>query len=134
MKLINEVRKEDEIYFEGPFWIKGESFKDILLGNFELVCSKVPTNFEGDNLNNHVNKSHKDVFNDFKDLGDSIDYYPRGRVGIYKGEAYINIHSKCNTPKIINSIISEYNLAKLNKIHIEHEDNHIGHHYGFKLI
>lgn len=39
MKL-NKVRKEDDLYFHGAFWIIGESIKDILRSKFELLCDK----------------------------------------------------------------------------------------------
>ena len=30
MKQLVEVKKEDDVYFQGAFWIKGDSVKDII--------------------------------------------------------------------------------------------------------
>lgn len=126
--ILDEVRKEDDLYFQGPFWIKGESVGEIKSGNFDLLAYKYPCTYEGDALGNIKNKTHKDVWEGPEDM----DYYPRGRVGVYKGVAYINIHSLFNQPDIIDSIIEEYNLSKL-ELQIKLEDEKIGHHYQFKL-
>ena len=62
----------------------------------------------------------------------SFDYYPRGRVSIYEGTAFIHLNSKCNTPKIVDAIIKEYGLYKL-EIEIEFNDDIQGSHYNFSL-
>lgn len=127
MKL-NEVRKEDELYFQGPFWIEGESVRDIKLGNFNLISFKYPCDINGTQLSDIKNNTHKEVW----DRAEDFDYYPRGRVGIFNGIAYINLHSLFNQPDIIDSVIKEYNLEKL-EIEVKLEDEKIGHHYQFKL-
>ena len=55
------------------------------------------------------------------------NYYPRGRVAIYKGIAFIHINSLCNVPKVIHEIISEYELYKL-EIEVELNDEVQGSH------
>lgn len=140
MKVLQEVRKEDELYYEGPFWIIGDSFKDILKGNFKLVFEKYACNYDGNSYNDTPknNRTHKYVWNLLKDShyvkDKNVDYtyYPRGRVGIYNGTAFININSKCNTPKIISNIINEYNLHNLD-IELSFDDEIQGSHYDFKL-
>ena len=44
---LNEVRKEDDLYFIGPFWIIGKSVEDINNGNFSLICEKFLINWGG---------------------------------------------------------------------------------------
>lgn len=121
---LNEVRIEDDLYFKGPFWVKGASIDAIKMGNFIIEDYKVPCDFNGDIIQGE-DLTHSQIKKDF-------DYYPRGRVGIYNGTAYINIHSILNQPDIIDEIISIFNLSKL-KIVVKHEDGKVGHHYGFKL-
>ena len=122
---LNEVKKEDDLFFQGPFWVVGDSVIDIKNGNYTIEDYKVPCTFNGDILNGE-NKTHSQI------NPDDYMYYPRGRVGVYKGNAFININSILNQPDIINDIIDIFNLKKLD-IHIKHEDNKDGHHYGFEL-
>ena len=122
---LNEVKKEDDLFFQGPFWVVGDSVIDIKNGNYTIEDYKVPCAFNGDILNDE-NKTHSQI------KPDDYMYYPRGRVGVYKGNAFININSILNQPDIINDIIDIFNLKKLD-IHIKHEDNKDGHHYGFEL-
>lgn len=121
---LNEVRKEEDLYFKGPFWVKGESIDAIKMGSFTIEDYKVPCDFDG-NIIQGEDLTHSQIKTDF-------DYYPRGRVGIYKGTAYINIHSILNQPDIIDEVINIFNLSKL-KVAVKHEDGKAGHHYGFKL-
>ena len=45
MKQLNEVRKEDDIYFSGAFWIIADSFRDILINNnISIVGEQIATN------------------------------------------------------------------------------------------
>ena len=122
---LNETRAVDEIFYQGPFWVKGDSIIDIKMGNYEIEDYKVPCDYNGSILEGE-NKVHSQIKpNDYT-------YYPRGRVGVYKGNAFINIHSILNQPDIIDDIIDIFNLSKL-EIHIKHEDSKEGHHYGFEL-
>lgn len=138
MVKLAEVRKEDDIYHQGPFWIIGESFTDILRGNFDLIGSKFECTYNGDYLDNNRSKSqrtHKKIWEtDYKNVYDQEDYtyYPRGRVSVYNGIAWIHINSKCNIPKIIDRIVKEYNLSKL-ELEIDLNDVYQGSHYNFKL-
>lgn len=67
-----------------------------------------------------------------KDYDVEYDYYPRGRVSVYNGKAYININSICNTPKVIDSILSFYCIRDLD-YEISYNDVNQGSHYDFKL-
>ena len=127
MKILHEVRKEDELYYQGAFWLIANSFADIMRGNFSLLGNKLVSDFDGNIYDNSSknSRSHQNLWkNKYKsELNSDKDYtyYPRGRVAIYKGVAYIHINSKCNTPKIIDTIINEYNIGKL-EIEIELND------------
>jgi hypothetical protein len=57
--LINEVRKEDDLFYQGPFWIIANSFLDILRGNFSIIGSKFECNYAGNYINNDKSKSQK---------------------------------------------------------------------------
>lgn len=136
------IRKEDDLYYEGPFWIIGESIKDIYKGNFSLVGLAVEVDYKGDYLDSRLKKkgatAHSKLWatNEYKEWNTQFeyDYFPRGRVRICEGEVYLHINSKMNTPRIINAVIQEYNLHKFgNAINIEEDDLLQGSHYGYKL-
>lgn len=137
-KELYEVRKEDELYFNGAFWIFADSYEDILKGNFEIDGTRIPVNFNGDYLDkndsrlnlNHKKLWEKDYKFQFKDK--EYNYFPRGRVNVYNGKAYVNIHSKCNLPKIVNAILKEYNIEDLD-LELELNDIEQGNHYDFLL-
>lgn len=132
------TRKEDDLYYQGPFWLIGDSFLDILRGKFEMVGAKFACDYDGEYIQNDKSKSqrtHKKIWdseyvNTYKDK--DYTFYPRGRVSIYKGIAFIHINSKCNVPKVVDKIINEYNLGKL-EIEIDLNDAYQGSHYNFKL-
>ena len=138
MRQLTEVKKEDDLYFQGAFWITGDSVKDIIRGNFKLVCEKRLCDINGKDVNITGSKnslSHKNLWkNEFgKDQNDkSFDYYPRGRVSIYKGTAFIHIHSILHTPTIVDAIIEEYGIDKL-EVEVERNDILQGSHYDFLL-
>lgn len=138
MNKLDEARKEDELYYEGPFWIKADTYRDMQRGNFELIAYKILVNYNGDPREPYNKRefTHKKLWaRDFSDSGFEYYHYPRGRVNIYKGIVYINLHSKCNTPKVINRIIKEYKLEKFSQLDFEIEYNDIsqGPHYNFEI-
>ena len=132
------VRKEDDIYYQGPFWIVGDSFLNVLRGNFQIIGEKYECDFSGNYIDKSLSKSqqtHKKIWkNNYQQIynTDDFTYYPRGRVSIYQGLAFIHINSKCNIPKIIDSIVNEYNLHKL-EIEVDLNDTYQGSHYEFQL-
>ena len=131
-----EVRKEDDLYYNFTFWIKGKSVKDIKKGNFELIGRRIPTNYEGKCLfetDTAASKmSHRKLWPYYAEDDKPFNYYPRGRVNIYNGEVYINLHSLFNQPSIINSLIKECNLYKIS-YDVECNDETQGPHYNFLL-
>ena len=140
MKFIRESRKDLELYFNGCFWVIADSYKDILLGKFNIDGTRYLVDIDGNEIEktSKSSKVHENVWKDFqtKYPGKGCYYYPRGRVNIYNGEAYININSKINLPQVIDSIIDYYELHKFNndEIHIFDIDNiQKTSHYDFEL-
>lgn len=134
MEVLKEVKKQDDLYFNGVFWVIANSYKDILLGNFKIKAFKYLVDIDGNEINktSKSSKTHKALWDN-----SSVDYtyYPRGRVNVYNGEVYINLNSKINLPQVINKIIREFELNKLkDNITIYDIDNlQDGTHYDFKL-
>ena len=137
-KLLREVRKEDDLYYQGAFWIMADSYRDIQRGNFSLVGEKISCSYTGErtrDASDGRSKTHKALWTANNGYGHSdkpYDYFPRGRVSVYRGVAYVNIHSLCNTPKVVNAIISEFNLQHL-ELELECNDETQGNHYDFRL-
>lgn len=140
MKILTEVRKEDDLYNIGPFWIVSHSLKSILTNNFEIKGIKIPVDYNGNYTNEFLRKksstSHNKIWTQIDKVNKSsgYTYYPRGRVRIVNGEVFIHLNSKVNTPQVINKIIEFYNLQKLSKnVSIEEDDLIQGSHYNFEL-
>lgn len=138
--ILKEVRKEYEIYFQGPFWIIADSQININKGKFEIIGEKIPVDFTGNYLNGMNGRkgstSHKILWNNYQNKYNNVDfnYFPRGRVRIVNGEVFIHLNSKVNNPKVVNSIVNFYDLQKLqNNINIEEDDLLQGSHYNFLL-
>ena len=107
-------------YYQGAFWIAGDCVKEILNGKYKLICHKIQSDYNGKMLDEIISKrslSHKRLWNEIykQKVNAKVDfnYYPRGRVGIYNGTAFINIIDVCNTEQIINDILKEYHLYGL---------------------
>ena len=136
--ILSEVIKEDDIYFQGPFWIISDSQLSINIGHFQIIGDKFPVDKDGILLDKCISKNaqtHRNVWKRlYADKFDNVpfDYYPRGRVTIHKGTAIIHIHSFMNIPRVINNIVKLYNLVSLD-IDIEHNDEIQGSHYDFQL-
>lgn len=137
MKRIVATRKGDEIYYQGPFWIISDSFKDIHRGNFELLGEHLASDWSGNYVDNRSSKSqktHKKLWDRYKLQFNDVDYtfYPRGRVAIYEGTAFIHLNSRCNVPQVIDAVIQSYELDKL-EIEVDLNDTYQGSHYDFQL-
>lgn len=66
MQPVLSVRKEDEVYYQGAFWIVGDSVRDIKRGNFEIIGIQITSNYKGDYLEAIPSKSgltHKSLWN-----------------------------------------------------------------------
>lgn len=136
MRILKETRKEDDSYFEGAFWIIANSVHEMLIGNFEIVGERLLTSFDGvRNRDREIKlQTHQNLWSVYKADYENkpYDYYPRGRVSVYKGKAYININSICNTPKIIDKIREYYCVGGLECV-VACNDIEQGSHYDFKL-
>lgn len=56
MEILNEVRKEDDLYYTGAFWIVADAFTDIIRGNFRIIGNKILTDYAGDYKQRIVSK------------------------------------------------------------------------------
>lgn len=110
MEIINETRKEDEKYFQGPFWIISDSLVSIHEGNFKLVEEKFLCDYNGNCLEDTTSRFQKTY------------QFPRGHVIIREGKAFIYLNSKVNIVKVIDQVIKDYCLDKL-EVHIEENDS-----------
>ena len=140
MKQLNEVRKEDDLYFVGPFWIIAESEVAINKGQFKLIGETFPVDYQGDYQTNVSSRkgttAHKQLWTNYvADYPDkSYKYFPRGRVRIVDGEVFIHLNSKMNNPYVVNAVVNMYGLSKLSdNINIEEDDLLQGNHYDFEL-
>lgn len=136
MKL-KEVRKEDNIYYQGAFWIIGDTVKNIKRGKFTIRGIQIPSNYDGEYLRSFVSKAsltHKRLWSEYSgEFNDKPwNYFPRGRVAIYKGTAYVHLNSLFNQPDIIDEIIERYKIEDL-EIEIDLNDTYQGSHYDFLL-
>lgn len=138
MMQFTEVKKEDDLYFQGDFWIKGTSVRDVIRGNFNLLYEKRQCDINGNDVNavgskNSLNHKNPRKSGSRKDQSDkSFDYYPRGRVSIDKGTAFIYIHPILNTPALIDAIIGEYGIDKLD-VKVERNNAIPRSHYDFLM-
>lgn len=136
--ILNEVRKEDDIYYQGPFWIVGDSVVEIFRGKFSLIGEKYPVSYEGrsfeieisKNAQSHKNTWRREYASNYANV--PYNYFPRGRVTVYQGIAFIHLHSLMNTPAIVNKVIQMYELSKL-QCEVELNDEVQGSHYDFLL-
>ena len=138
MYKISETRKEDELYFKGPFWVVGISKQEIENGNYTILSEKELCTYDGNlnrNRSNRKEQTHQYVWDSKfkKEFNVPYNYYPRGRVDVYKGKAYININSFLNKSKIINDILHEFEIDKLNYEVYEIDKLQQDGHYDFML-
>ena len=77
MKILKEVRKEDNNYFEGSFWIIADSVDKLLCGDFNIIGQKESTTYEGiRNRDRNVKLlTHKQLWDSYKkDYDVEYDY------------------------------------------------------------
>lgn len=135
--LLNETKAEDELYFEGVFWIIADSFEDILNGNYKIITKKLLVDYQGElkQVFDGTNWTHEQIWDKlFKSTYEnkSFDYYPRGRIVVKNGSYWINLPSEIYLPDIIDGLTAEFCLSKLNrKTSIKRSSS--GDHYHFEL-
>ena len=136
-KSATEVRKEDDLYFVGPFWIIGNSLKEIFKGNYKILSEKFLYTYDGLPVKkvSPSNFTHKGIWEKkYKLLYNNIDfdYYPRGRVSEKEGKSFLNIPETLNKDFLIKALQKEYNI-KTDFSGIKFTDTASGNHYNFKL-
>ena len=137
MKILHEVRKENDYYYKGAFWIIADSVYDILTNNFTIEGSKILCSYESKldrTKETRKNETHESVWKNLALKYNYVpyNYYPRGKVEVYNGIAYININSILNNPNIIDKIRQKYSIEKL-EYHVGLNDMNQGSHYDFFL-
>ena len=139
MKLrLCEVRKEDDFYMVGPFWIIGDSINSINEGKFELLApTKILVDYEN-NYQSRVPKSkflHRLLWSDYKSKYKYVEYnyYPRGRVSFNSidKKIWINIPKGLNENLVIPKLLKEYDV-KID-YEVKYTDPTSGNHYMFEL-
>lgn len=135
MKLV-EIRKEDDLYFVGPFWIIGTSVEEINSGKFTILAEKFLADFDG-NVVERVPRAkftHKGIWEEkyLAKYGLEYNYYPRGRISQKQGKAYLNIPNGLNKSVVVPEIKREYDI-KTDFALIKDTDPTTGNHYSFLL-
>ena len=135
---LNEIRKEEDTYYQGAFWILADSVKDIYRGNYTLIGNKLLSDYNGNYVEKIDSKkalTHKRLWSEYAPEGlkdKDYTYLPRGRVAIYEGTAFIHLNSRMNMPELVDAIIEMYSLNKL-EIELDFNDAYQGSHYDFQL-
>lgn len=110
---------KDDWFGQGCFWIKGESLQAILNDDFELLIgSRFFVNRYGDYvLKDSLDRkldTHEKLWTGEKPWNHKPwNYYPRGRVFIDSGTAYITLNGIFASEKILDAIVDEYGLQDL---------------------
>ena len=135
---LTEVRKEDDKYLIGPFWIIGESLAAINLGNLEIIAEQFLINWDGEQ-EQRVPRSeftHKGIWESkYKSKYKvAYNYYPRGRVSFNSNtkKFYINIPKGLNEELVLPIILNRYGI-KADKVKVKYTDPTSGDHYSFDL-
>lgn len=132
---------EDDSYYQGPFWLIADSYQSIVDGQFTLIGQQYMSDYDGNYLYEDVELSKHAKTHEYAWMTNyateypphsDYTYYPRGRVAIYKGKAYIHINSRCNLKKVISTIKEAYHIERLD-LQIDENDVYQGSHYTFKL-
>lgn len=132
-----ESRKEDDLYFEGAFWIIANSLEDIYAGNFEILSEKFLVNYEG-KLQQEFDAntwSHQKIWETKytnKYQGKSYKYFPRGRIVVKNGKAYFNCPYEIYLPQVVDAVTKDFCIGKLEHIAATKSSEN-GSHYDFEL-
>ena len=119
--ILVEKRKEDDIYFQGPFWIIANSQIDIQKGNFTLLSKLIPVDYNGNYLDDSKGTkgftSHKKLWNEYQlKYNVEYDYYPRGRVEISRGIVTVYHSPHIPQDELKQWLIDKFNLTTHNGI------------------
>lgn len=135
-KNLNETRKEDNLYFAGPFWIIGNSLDEINKGNFEIIEEKYLVYYDGKPLLSipQSQATHQAIWErKYKNkFGVPYNYFPRGRVVFQNGNLYLNIPEGLSVDAIQDRLIKEFDYKRgFDKVF--YKDPTTGGHYNFLL-
>lgn len=114
----NVVKKEDDRYYSGSFWIIADSIESIRLNKFEIVGEKIKVDYyanriKGEKFPMQDKKLWKEPEYSKWNNDYEYDYFPRGSITPCEGIAFIYIHREMNMPNVIDAIIKEYELENL---------------------
>ena len=133
-EFLGEMRKEDNLYLVGPFWLIAKSLEDLNEGNFEIISRKFLIDYEG-NYQNRVPKSqftHKGIWENEIKRQEAFDYLPRGRVSRNHGDTTVNIPAGLNEKVVIERLAKEYDFDTTTA-NVKYTDPTSGNHYTFNL-
>lgn len=135
MKL-NEVRKEDDLYFEGPFWIISPSMEELNKGNFTILSNQYLVDFYGKPVLplTRYQSTHEYIWNSkYKDSFGvhPYNYYPRGRVVFKDGKVYLNIPKGLPDDLIKKEVAGKFDYDEFDNVF--YKDPTSGNHYTFEL-
>lgn len=134
--ILREVKSEDDLYFQGPFWIFGKSLEDINNGNFTIVSERYLVDYDGTpvKLVRPQESTHEAIWNKkyMHAIGKPFDFYPRGRVVFRRGHVYLNIPKGINIDIIQPAVAEEFDYHR-NFDNIFYKDPTTGGHYQFQL-
>lgn len=135
MKL-NEVRKEDDLYFEGPFWIISPSMEELNKGNFTILSNQYLVDFYGKPVLplTRYQSTHEYIWNSkYKDSFEvhPYNYYPRGRVAFKDGKVYLNIPNGLPDDLIKKEVARKFDYDEFDNVF--YKDPTSGNHYTFEL-
>lgn len=135
MKL-NEVRKEDDLYFEGPFWIISPSMEELNNGNFTILSNQYLVDFYGKPVLplSRYQSTHEYIWNSkYKDSFGvhPYNYYPRGRVVFKDGKVYLNIPKGLPDDLIKKEVARKFDYDEFDNVF--YKDPTSGNHYTFEL-
>lgn len=135
MKL-NEVRKEDDLYFEGPFWIISPSMEELNKGNFTILSNQYLVDFYGKPVLplTKYQSTHEYIWNSkYKDSFGvhPYNYYPRGRVVFKDGRVYLNIPKGLPDDLIKKEVARKFDYDEFDNVF--YKDPTSGNHYTFEL-
>lgn len=135
-KILTETRKEDNLYFAGPFWIIGDSLDEINNGEFEIIEEKYLVYYDGKPILPIMKSqaTHQAIWeNKYKNkFGVPYNYFPRGRVVFQNGNLYLNIPEGLSVDAIQDRLLKEFDYRRgFDKVF--YKDPTTGGHYNFLL-
>lgn len=135
MQLV-EMRKEEDFYFEGPFWITANSLQEIREGKFKILAERYLVDFYGKPVSKvEPSKStHKYIWETkYQEvLRVDYNYFPRGRVVFREGHLYLNIPQGLPLNEIQAPILQAFDYRR-EFDQVFYKDPTTGGHYSFLL-